>query len=607
MKRIDVMITAFRDGFQSVYGARVLTPDFLPALEAAAAAGFRHFEIGGGARFQSLYFYCNEDAFAMMDACREVVGPEVELQTLARGVNVVGLDSQPSDMIELHARLFHKHGVSIIRNFDALNDVENLDFSGRAITDAGIHHEVCVTLMGMPPGATGAHDEPFYTGTLRAILDSGIPFDSVCYKDASGTTPPDIVYQSIKAARALLPPEVSLHFHTHESAGTSIVCYKAALEGGADAIDLGLAPASGGTAQPDVVTMWHALRGTEFDLDIDIKKVLEVEELFQDRMKEYFLPPEATRVEPIIPFSPMPGGALTANTQMMRDNGILERYPQVIAAMGEVVMRGGFSTSVTPVSQFYFQQAFNNVFFGPWEKIADGYGKMVLGYFGKTPLPPDPQIVEIAGRHLGLEPTEESPRALNDRDPKKGRAAAEARLEAEGLPVTDENVFITATCLDKGIAFLKGEATQNVRKQVAVEARPDEPAQYAVTLDGATRRVTIDGDRVSVGGRAFTVAVAANGDHTRRPAAPARSPAASTPGCVDGDGADTPIEAPLPGVVVRINTNAGDAVRCGDALLVLEAMKMETEISSPMDGTVQTVTVTPGEQVQNGQVLVTLR
>ena len=186
-------------------------------------------------------------------------------------------------------------------------------------------------------------------------------------------------------------------------------------------------------------------------------------------------------------------------------------------------------------------------------------------------------------------------------------------MEAEGLPVTDENVFITATCLDKGIAFLKGEATRNVRKEVAVEARRDEPAQYAVTLDGATRHVTIDGDRVSVGGRAFTVAVAATSedsagaDHARGPAAPARSPAASAPGCVDGDGADTPIEAPLPGVVVRINTNAGDTVRCGDALLVLEAMKMETEISSPMDGTVQTVTVTPGEQVQNGQVLVTLR
>ena len=125
-KTIHIMNTAFRDGFQSAYGARVLTKDFLPAVEACVAAGITHFEAGGGARFQSLYFYCNEDAFAMMDAFRKSAGPEAELQTLARGINVVGLDSQPRDVIRLHAQLFKKHGISTIRNFDALNDVDNL-------------------------------------------------------------------------------------------------------------------------------------------------------------------------------------------------------------------------------------------------------------------------------------------------------------------------------------------------------------------------------------------------------------------------------------------------------------------------------------------------
>ena len=105
-KRVKFMVTAFRDGFQSVYGARVFTKDFLPAVEAASAAGMKHFEAGGGARFQSLYFYCNEDAFDMMDAFRGAAGPDADLQTLARGVNVVGLDSQPSDVIKLHAQLF---------------------------------------------------------------------------------------------------------------------------------------------------------------------------------------------------------------------------------------------------------------------------------------------------------------------------------------------------------------------------------------------------------------------------------------------------------------------------------------------------------------------
>jgi pyruvate carboxylase subunit B len=271
-KKVHFMCTAFRDGFQSVYGARVFTRDFLPALEAAREAGISYFEAGGGAMFQSPYFYCNEDAFDRMDAIRSTVGPEANLQTLSRGVNVVGLDSQSSDIIRLHAQLFKKHGMTTIRNFDALNDVENLIYSGQCITEAGLKHQVCVTIMELPPGCEGAHDAAFYTQTLRAILDADIPFDSVCFKDASGTAIPSKVYESIKQARKMLPEDTWIHFHTHETAGIGVVANQAALEAGADAIDLALAPVSGGTSQPDVLVMWHALRGTDFDLDIDMKK-----------------------------------------------------------------------------------------------------------------------------------------------------------------------------------------------------------------------------------------------------------------------------------------------------------------------------------------------
>ena len=163
------MNTAFRDGFQSVYGARVLTKDFIPAVEAAREAGMTYFEAGGGARYQSLYFYCQEDAFDMMDSFREAAGPDANLQTLARGVNVVGLESQSSDIIDLHAKMFKKHGMTTIRNFDALNDVNNLIYSGQAIVNAGLKHQVCVTLMQLPPGCTGAHDPDFYEMTLRKI------------------------------------------------------------------------------------------------------------------------------------------------------------------------------------------------------------------------------------------------------------------------------------------------------------------------------------------------------------------------------------------------------------------------------------------------------
>ena len=138
MKKILFQDTSFRDGFQSIFGARAFTKDFTPAVEAACAAGIQHFEAGGGARFQALYQNVGEDAFDMMDEFRRIVGPNVRLQTLARGINVVALEAQPKDMIKLHADMFKKHGMTRIRNFDALNDVNNLIFSGQCIHDAGL-------------------------------------------------------------------------------------------------------------------------------------------------------------------------------------------------------------------------------------------------------------------------------------------------------------------------------------------------------------------------------------------------------------------------------------------------------------------------------------
>ena len=496
------------------------TDDFLPAVEATVAAGIDHIEAGGGARFQSLYFYCNEDAFKMMDRFREIAGPKVNLQTLARGVNVVGLDSQPRDIIKMHAELFKKHGMTTIRNFDALNDVNNLIYSGQCIHDAGLKHEVVVTMMSLPPNTPGseqAHTPEFYTKTLKGILDAGIPYDSVCFKDASGTSTPSVIYETIKQAKAMLPAGIPVLFHSHDTAGTCIAQYMAALQGGADGLDLSMAPVSGGTCQSDVLSMWHALRGSEWDLGIDIDRMREAEEVFKECMKDYFMPPEAKAVEPTIPFSPMPGGALTANTQMMRDNNIMDKYPEVIKNMREVVKRGGFGTSVTPVSQFYFQQAFNNTMFGDWKKIADGYGKMVLGYFGRTPIEPDPEIVKIAAEQLGLEPTTELVVDINDRNPNKGVAAAKKQLEDASLPITDENIFIAATCQEKGIQFLKGEAKTGVRKNEAqAEAGKSSGNQFTVTINNKPYAVVFENGNAIVNGKSYGYSVKEGIDVTSR-------------------------------------------------------------------------------------------
>jgi len=594
-KYIDVMDTTFRDGFQSVFGGRVLMEDFLPAVEAAKDAGITHFEFGGGARFQSLFFYLQENAFDMMDKFRETVGPEANLQTLARGINTVMLDTGSREMIDLHAKLFKKHGTTTIRNFDALNDVDNLAYSAECIKKHGLKHEVVVTIMDLPPGCYGAHDAEFYEKVLRRILDSGLPFDSVCFKDASGTSNPNKVYETIKMARKLLPEGTHLRLHTHETAGVSVACYLAALEAGVDGIDMAAHPVSGGTSQPDILTMLHATKGSEYDLGgLELEKVLKYEEVLADCLNDYFIPPEATQVSPLIPFSPMPGGALTANTQMMRDSGILHKYPEVIRAMQEVVEKGGYGTSVTPVSQFYWQQAFNNVMFGPWKKIAPGYGRMVLGYFGKTPTEPDAEVVKIAAEQLKLEPTKENPLDIADRDETKSITHWTKVLEEEGLETTEENIFIACACDKKGIAFLKGESPLMVRKKDQEENKKEGGSMSSAT---GVYTVVVDGQKFNVqvaeGEGEIVVKEATS---TPAPAPEAEVPAENAPGL-------TEVAAQVPGNVWKIVKNPGDSVEEGEVIMILEAMKMEIDIPSPKAGRIAKINVSTNQAVQEGQIL----
>ncbi len=600
-KNVKFMLTAFRDGFQSVVGARVLSKDFLPVVEEAYDAGVRWFEAGGGARFQSCYFYCQEDAFDVMDAFRKAA-PDADLQTLSRGVNVVGLESQSSDMIKLHAQMFKKHGMSSIRNFDALNDVDNLKWSGQCIHDAGLNHEVVVTMMGLPPGIDnqGTHTPEFYRDRLKMIMDAGIPFDRVCFKDASGTATPATVYNTMKLARKLLGDKIHIQFHSHETAGNGVSCYLAALRGGADGIDLSMAPMSGGTCQPDIITMWHCLDGDpDFAFDFDINKIKKAEDSFKNAMKKYFLPPEAMNVNPQIVWSPMPGGALTANTQMLRDNGMMDKYDDMIAEMYDCVRLGGFGTSVTPVSQFYAQQAIQNVMFGKWKKFAPGYAKMVLGYFGKTPVAPDPEIVKKAAEFMASSeltkaystPTTKTVLELNDADPTKGGEVAKKKLEEAGLPITDENIFIAASCQEKGILFLKDPSKAPMGCRFAEDEKPAAGKGGPIT--------------VTIGGKAYGVEIKCDGkavvngkpvDFTAEAGLKAAPAAAAAPA------GGTEVKAPVPGSVLRLTATSGSTVSKDDEILVMDVMKMETPIKAPCDGTV-TILVAATDKVATGDVV----
>jgi pyruvate carboxylase subunit B len=606
-KKIRVMFTPFRDGLQSSFGGKVRLEDILPAMEfSAKEAGIRHFEFGGGARYQAPFFYVGEDPFECMDSMREAVGPDVDLQILTRSVSGVTLTTQRLDALELQARLMSKHGTTWDRNFDYMNDVDNLFRTGEPIVAAGMHHQVCVALMGLPFHDETVHTADFYIGIIQRLLDRGLHFDSVCMKDASGTTDPRTCYETARGLKKILPPEVLLWQHTHDTASLAVSCYMAGIEGGVDGIDLSVRPMASGTVQPDVRSMWHALKGTGYSLDIDHTKMDEIEKMLDESMSEYDFNPVTTTADARVVGFPMPGGAIGPNVHMMKEAGILDRYSEVLAEFPIVVKAGGAWTSVTPGSQQYWLQAFNNVLLGRWKKMNDGYGKAVLGYFGRPPLPPDPEVVSIAAEQLGMPPFEGDPlEAAPD-----GLAAAREALQERGLETTDENVFLVASAivagknmdLNEGIRLLTGKAKIVLpfkEKKMEGDAPSELKPAGSPSISGPITTTCTVVENGSA--RNFTITIQPPSGGPTVPAPIEAAPVSSSNG-------GTPVFSPFQGKteLVEINVNVGDAVTKGQVVAAVEAMKAKHDVKAPCSGKVLTIDADIGADIEAGRSILTI-
>jgi pyruvate carboxylase subunit B len=615
-KKIRVMFTPFRDGLQSTFGGKVRLQDFLPAMELSAEIGIRHFEFGGGARFQAPLFYLGENPFEDMRIMRETVGPDADLQILTRSVSGVTLTTQSPEGLALQGKMMAAAGTTWDRNFDYMNDVRNLLNTGKPIVEAGMHHQCVIALMGLPFESDEVHTPGFYIDIGKQILafhESGeCRVDSICLKDASGTTDPVTIYETAKGLKKLMPPEMPLWMHTHDTASTAVSCYQAAIHGGADGVDVSVRPMASGTVQPDGRSLAHALKGTGYQLDLDVGRLPEVESMLTELMSDYAFNPATTTADARVLGFPMPGGAIGPNVHMMVKAGILDRYSEVLEEFPVVVKAGGAWTSVTPGSQQYWLQAFNNVMYGRWEKINDGFGKAVLGYFGRTPLPPDPEVVERAAEQLGMEPFEGDPLEVA---PKNIEPAKKA-LEEEGLPVTDENVFLVMACmvpgkkieLNEGMRLLTGNPKIDIPLKQPEEDQPaaapaaGAPAAPLASSPVATGPVT---SRVSVqeNGRTrrFTVTVEPVGGGEASAAAGAVPAAAPTT-------TGTPIHSTFAGSVevVDVLVQPGDAVDEGTVVAQIEAMKATHDIKSHVSGVVGAVHVDIGDEIDSSRPIVTI-
>jgi pyruvate carboxylase subunit B len=609
-KKIRVMFTPFRDGLQSSFGGKVRLGDFLPAMEASAAAGIRHFEFGGGARYQAPYFYLGENPFDDMRKMRQAVGPDADLQILTRSVSGVTLTTQSIEGLKLQAKLMKAAGTTWDRNFDYMNDVENLVKTGKPIIDAGMHHQVCIALMGLPFHSDKVHTAEFYIDIGRRLLESGMHIDSICMKDASGTTDPKTIYDTAVGLKKIMPSEMPLWMHTHDTASTAVACYMAAVAGGADGVDLSVRPFASGTVQPDARSLAHGLKGTGYQLEMDVSKLSEIEGMLNDLMKDYAFNPTTTTADARVLGFPMPGGAIGPNVHMMAKAGILEKYGEVLAEFPVVVEAGGAWTSVTPGSQQYWLQAFNNVLYGRWKKIETGYGKAVLGYFGKTPLPPDAEVVKYASEQLKMPVFEGDPL---EAAPKNIEPAKQA-LEERSLPVTDENIFLVLAAMvpgkkletNEGIRLLTGNPKIDVplkkkEEAAAPAAVAAAPVVAAPSFTGpVTTTCTVEENGAK---RRFVVTLEPVGGAGVSPAAGAPAPGAAPAG-TDGTAVFSTFAGSVE--VVDILVQVGDSVSKGTAVAAVEAMKAKHDIKAPCDGKVSAIHAKIGDEIDSSKPILTI-
>lgn len=601
-KEIKVMFTPFRDGLQSSFGGKVRLNDFLPAMKAAAELGIHHMEFGGGARYQAPCFYLGENPFETMQKIRDAVGPDVDLQILTRSVSGVTLTTQSMEGLELQAKLMKKHGTTWDRNFDYMNDVANLIKTGKPIVDSGMHHQACIALMGLPFKSDKVHTGEFYINIGKKLLESDIHIDSLCLKDASGTTDPRTIYDTAVGLKKIMPADMPLWMHTHDTASMAVACYMAAIEGGADGVDLSVRPMASGTVQPDARSLDHALKGTGYSLNIDVSKLSILEDLLNEGLKDYAFNPTTTTADARVLGFPMPGGAIGPNVHMMVKAGILEKYGDVLAEFPIVVEAGGAWTSVTPGSQQYWLQAFNNVMYGRWEKLDAGYGRAVLGYFGKTPLSPDSEVIKRASDQLELpvfdgDPLEAAPKNIEP---------AKQILKDNGLETNDVNTFLVLAAMvpgkkvevNEGLKLLKGNGKIDIplkKKEAPIKLAEEKPAIEKSTISGpVVNKCTVEENGTI---RTFNITI--------EPIAAANS---EKPVIKTETNGGVPVYSTFSGIVdvVDVLVKPGDRVSKGQVIVQVEAMKAKHDIKASKDGTIQDINIAVGDEIDSSIPMLTI-
>lgn len=388
-KPVKIVETVLRDGHQSIAATRMRIVDMLPVLEKIDNAGYHAVEAWGGATFDSCLRFLHEDPWQRLRLLKKNL-PHTPIQMLLRGQNVLGYTNLADDVVSEFVKRSVDNGVSIIRIFDALNDTRNLETAMRATKEAGGHAQGCIVYTISP-----YHKDADFVKLGKELVQMGA--DSICIKDMAGLLRPYEAYNLVKALKAEINLPIDLH--THFTSGMGDMTYMKAIEAGVDIVDTALSPFSCSTSQPCTESLVATLQGTEYDTGIDLPLLHDLADYFKGVKKDLV---DDFNLNTNIPIDPkvltfqIPGGMLSNLLNQMKEMGVADKYPQLLEEMPRVRAELGYPPLVTPTSQIVGTMAVLNVALGRYKMIPREVKDLVLGKYGRTPAPIDPEVKRLA-------------------------------------------------------------------------------------------------------------------------------------------------------------------------------------------------------------------
>ncbi|MEJ2687096.1 MAG: sodium-extruding oxaloacetate decarboxylase subunit alpha [Gammaproteobacteria bacterium] len=605
MSKVHITDVILRDAHQSLIATRMRTEDMLPICDRLDQMGYWSLEVWGGATFDACLRYLKEDPWERLRSLRKAL-PNTRLQMLLRGQNLLGYRHYSDDVARAFVARAADNGIDVFRIFDALNDTRNLRTSIEAVKAVGKHAQGAISYTTSP-----VHGIPQFVAMAREMQAMGC--DSIAIKDMAGLLTPyvtaDLVRNLVQALK------VPVHLHMHATAGVAEMCHLKAIENGCRHIDTAISAFAGGASHAPTESMVAALRDTDYDTELDLQQLQQIGFYFRDVRKKYHqFESEFTGLDTRVQIYQVPGGMISNLYTQLREQGALQRMTEVLEEIPRVREDLGYPPLVTPTSQIVGTQAVLNVLTGTRYKTITNEVKLYLqGRYGKAPGPVNPVVRQQA---IGNEDV------IDVRPADLIKAEMQTLKDDIGsLAKSQEDVLTYAMFPEIGREFLRQRSEGRLAPEpleappgIKEGARSAAPTEFNVTLHGDTYHIEITGTgHRHMDNRPFYVTVDGVPEEILVETLQEvdTSGAEATGGSAPLKGSKRPrptgpghVTTSMPGTIIEVLVSEGDQVAAGDALLVTEAMKMETEIQAPIAGTVAAVRIAKGDSVNPDETLI---